>query len=67
MAGYLQGMQAITVDVATAGGVVGGLFQLLGKALTYLRNRDRQGSWNNPGQNPKSLRKKERETKLRPW
>ena len=30
-------------DVATAGGVVGGLFQLLGKALTYLRNRDRKG------------------------
>ena len=53
-------------DVATAGGVVGGLFQLLGKALTCLRNRDRKGLLNKRGLNPESMTEKEMETELAP-
>jgi hypothetical protein len=53
-------------DVATAGGVVGGLFQLLGKALTYLRNRDRKGLLNKRGLNPESMTEKDMETELAP-
>src|SRR5260221_7868574 len=45
-------------DVATAGSAVGGVFQLLGKALTYLRNRDRKGLLNKRGLNPESSREK---------
>ncbi len=51
-------------DVATAGGVVGGLFQLLGKALTYLRNRDRKGLLNKRGLNPESMTEKDMEAEL---
>ena len=53
-------------DVATAGGVVGGLFQLLGKALTYLRNRDRKGLLNKRGLNPESMTEKDMEAELAP-
>jgi Flp pilus assembly protein TadD len=53
-------------DVATAGGVVGGAIQLLGKALTYLRNRDRKGWLNKRGLNPESMTEKDMETELAP-
>jgi len=53
-------------DVATAGSVVGGLFQLVDKALTYLRNRDRKGLLNKRGLNPESMTEKDMETELAP-
>jgi hypothetical protein len=53
-------------DVATAGSTVGGLFQLLGKALTYLRNRDRKGLLNKRGLNPDSMTEKDMEAELAP-
>jgi hypothetical protein len=53
-------------DVATAGSAVGGLFQLLGKALTYLRNRDRKGLLNKRGLNPESMTEKDMEAELAP-
>jgi hypothetical protein len=53
-------------DVATAGSAVGGLFQLLGKALTYLRNRDRKGLLTQRGLNPESMTEKEMEAELAP-
>jgi len=53
-------------EVATAGAAVGGLFQLLGKALTYLRNRARKGSLNKRGLNPESMTEKEMEAELAP-
>jgi hypothetical protein len=53
-------------DVATAGSAMGGLFQLLAKALTYLRNRDRKGLLNKRGLNPESMTEKEMEAELAP-
>ena len=53
-------------DVATAGSAVGGLFQLIGKALTYLRNRDRKGLLNERGLNPESMTEKDMEAELAP-
>ena len=53
-------------EVATAGAAVGGLFQLLGKALTYLRNRARKGSLNKRGLNPESMTEKAMEAELAP-
>jgi tetratricopeptide (TPR) repeat protein len=51
-------------DVATAGSAVGGLVQLLGKALTYLRNRDRKGLLNKRGLNPEFMTEKDMEAEL---
>ncbi len=53
-------------DVATAGSAVGGLFQLLGKTLTYLRDRDRKGLLSKRGLNPASMTEKEMEAELAP-
>ena len=53
-------------DVATAGSAMGGLFQLLGKALTYLRNRDRKGLLTQRGVNPESMTEKDMEAELAP-
>ena len=43
---------------------MGGLFQLLGKALTYLRNRDRKGLLNKRGLNPESMTEKDMEAEF---
>src|SRR6201998_4171562 len=53
-------------EVATAGAAVGGLFQLVGKALTYLRNRARKSLLNKRGLNPESMTEKEMEAELAP-
>src|SRR6201984_2600367 len=53
-------------EVATAGAAVGSLFQLLGKALTYLRTRARKGLLNKRGLNPESMTEKEMEAELAP-
>ena len=53
-------------EAATVGAAVGGLFQLLGKTLTYLRNRARKSLLNKRGLNPESMTEKEMEAELAP-
>ena len=53
-------------EAATVGAAIGGLFQLLGKTLTYLRNRARKSLLNKRGLNPESMTEKEMEAELAP-
>src|SRR3981081_3351810 len=66
LAGASAKLAAGVYDVASAGSALGGLFQLLGKAMTYLRNRDRKGLLNKRGLNPESMTEKDMEAELAP-